>query len=118
MGFTICVQDGHAKKARTIYLNEKKTESVFVIPGESTILSFPTRPTKVILGNSGLFAVQYVESDLAVSALRGGVHSNMFVYVEGRRFGFDLRAVSSGGDGVVLVRDTVEEKVKVKIKNE
>ena len=53
-----------ARKARTVRLDDKKTESIFITPGRSTILSFPTHPSKVILGNQGLFTVEYVENDL------------------------------------------------------
>lgn len=107
-------QSIEARHARTIYLDDKKTESVSVITGHTTILSFPTRPTKVIVGNKGLFAVEYVEADLAVTALTSSARSNLFVYLEGRRFGFDLIAVSMGGDEIVLVRDRSEKKINVK----
>lgn len=120
IGLTFCVNGGVAKKARTIRLNDKRTEAVYVTPGKSTILNFPTRPTKVILGNKGLFAVEWVESDLAVSALTPGASSNLFIYLDGRRFGLNLRSLSTGGDEIVLVRDSVEDelKLKVTIKNE
>ncbi len=102
-----------ARNARTIRLDDKKTEAVRVITSYTTVLSFPTRPTKVIIGNKGLFAVEYIEADLAITALRSGARSNLFVYLEGRRFGFDLVAVSEGGDEIVLVRDIAEKKIKV-----
>ena len=35
-----------------------------ITPGRTTVLSFPSRPTKVILGNRGVFAVEYVENDI------------------------------------------------------
>jgi hypothetical protein len=106
----------YAKKARTIHLNDNKTETIFITPGRSTILNFPTRPTKVILGNQGQFTVEYVESDLAVAATRAPASSNLFVYLEGRRFGFDLRTVPAGGDEIVLVRDAEGQKIKVRMK--
>lgn len=108
---------GFAKKARTVYLTEKKTEGIF-IGTEGTVLNFPSKPNKVVLGNKGGFAVQYIEDDLAVSALVPGAQSNLFVYLDGRRFGFNLKAVTGGGDEIVLVRDPDEKKMKVKIKYE
>ena len=109
----------HAKDARTVRMTDKKMEPVFVPVGKTTILSFTTRPTKVILGNQGLFGIEYVEQDLAVSPLKVGAHSNLFVYLEGRRFGFDLRTASSdGGDEIILVRDAEERKLKVKVRSE
>lgn len=105
-----------AKKARTVFLTDRKMERVSVAPGRSVILNFPSRPTKVIVGNQGLFAVEYVENDLAVAALQSPAHSNLFVYLEGRRFGFDLRTTGSDGDEILLVRDSEDQKVKVRIK--
>jgi hypothetical protein len=104
-----------ASKARTLYLTDKKMEPIYVGLGKSTILSFPSRPTKVILGSKGMFAIEYVENDIALAALTSPAHSNLFVYLEGRRFGFDLRTTGEGGDEIILVRDADERKIKVKI---
>ena len=82
------------------------------------MLSFPAKPSKVILGNSGLFAVEYVENDLALAALQAPAHSNLFVYLEGRRYGFDLRTVPTGGDDVLFIRDGKSRRLKVRIKND
>jgi hypothetical protein len=103
-----------AAKARTVYLSETDMASIRVVPGRSTILSFPIKPNKVILGNHGMFAVEYVENDLALAALRGEARGNLFVYMEGRRFAFDLSTVSGSGDEIILVRDVVEMPVRGK----
>ncbi len=100
-----------AAPARTVYLSESTMATIRVVPGRSTILSFPVKPNKVILGNHGLFAVEYVENDLAVAALRSEARSNLFVYMEGRRFAFDLRT-SPQGDEIILVRDAVEKEIE------
>lgn len=105
-----------ASKARTVYLTDKKMERVSVAPGRSVILNFPSRPSKVIVGNQGLFAIEYVENDLAIAALRSPAHSNLFVYLEGRRFGFDLRTTAGTGDEILLVRDSEDQRIKVRIK--
>lgn len=118
MAMTFCVTDGVAKKARTVHLSEKQTETICLVPGHTTILSFPSRPTKVLLGNPGAFSVEYIENDLGISALRFSSRSNLFVYFEGRRYGFNLRVVSDGADEIVLVRDADEKTIKVKVKNE
>ena len=97
-------------KARTVFLSDTEMGTVRMVPGRSTVLSFPTRPTKVVLGNQGLFAVEYIENDLAIAALRFPAQSNLFVYMEGRRFSFDLRTQQSGGDEIILVRDAISKK--------
>ena len=106
----------HAKEARTVRLNDKKTARILITPGRTTILSFPSKPTKVILGNRGSFAIEYVEQDLAISALASGVHGNLFVYMEGRRYAFDLTTTPSGGDEIILVRDSTDMQMPAKFK--
>ena len=101
---------------RTVKLGDLSIAPIRITPGRSTILSFPTKPSKVILGNQGMFAVEYVESDLASAAIRAGAHGNLFVYLEGRRFAFDLMTVPAGGDSIVVVRDEDDQGLKVNIK--
>jgi hypothetical protein len=105
-----------AKEARTLKLNEKQVAKIAVAPGRTTVLSFPSRPTKVILGNRGMFAVEYVENDLAIAALSSSAHSNLFVYLEGRRFAFSLSTNGGMADEIILVRDSLETKMEVKLK--
>jgi hypothetical protein len=105
-----------AKEARTLKLTEKQVANIAITPGRTTILSFPSRPTKVILGNKGVFAVEYVENDIAIAALAGSARSNLFVYLEGRRFAFSLSTNSGIGDEIILVRDASETKMEVKLK--
>jgi len=97
-------------KARTVHLSDTEMAPIRVSPGRSTILSFPIKPAKIILGSQGLFAVEYVENDLALAALQAPARSNLFVYLEGRRFAFDLTTVPNGGDEIVLVRDAAEKR--------
>ena len=106
-----------AKEARTIRLDDKKIAPIYVRVGHSTILSFPVKPAKVVVGNTGAFSVQYIENDLAISPLVPGVSSNVFVYLQGRRFGFDL-VPNQGSDEIVIVRDMVDKSVPVRIQNE
>ena len=103
-------------KARTITLTDKKVARIKLKPGRSTIISFPMKPTKVILGNSGIFTVEYVDNDIALAALMSPARSNMFVYLYGKRFAFDLVTVRRRGDEIVIIRDAKDTDIKVKIK--
>ena len=106
-----------AKAARTIHLDEDRTEPIY-IGLSGTVINFPSKPSKVILGNKGAFAVEYINDDLAVSTMRAGARSNLFVYLDGRRFGFNLISAASGGDEIVMVRDKTEKKMKAKVRYE
>lgn len=94
-------------EVKTIYLSEAQIAAL-PIAVRGTVLSFPTKPSKVILGSAGSFGIEYVENDLAISPLRPDARSNLFVYLLGRRFSFDLKAASVGAYSIVLVRDAIE----------
>jgi len=115
IGF-LCCKTVLAAETHTLRLKSEVIGKIRVTPGRSTVLSFPSKPLKVILGNKGVFAIQYVENDLAIAALTPGAQSNMFVYLEGRRFAFDLRAVPSGGDEMVFIRDDKDRLTEVQLK--
>jgi hypothetical protein len=105
-----------ANEPRVIKLDEKKIGVVYVSFGKSTILSFPAKPSKVVLGNRGAFTLEYIENDLALAALNPRASSNLFVYVQGRRFAFDLVTRAVNPDEIVMVRDKSESSVAAKVK--
>ena len=92
-------------RAKTLYMKDTDVASVRVALGRSTILSFPARPSKIVLGNKNHFAVEYIESDVAISALHPQARCNLVVYLQGRRFSFDLTTQLTNGDEIILVRD-------------
>ena len=51
---------GVTTAAKTLYMKDTDVARVTVPLGRSVILSFPTRPSKVVLGNKNLFAVEYI----------------------------------------------------------
>ena len=98
---------GLSKSAKTYLMDEKTMALVRVGTGRSTVLSFPSKPQKVVLGNKGLFGVEYIENDLAITSLKGSSRSNLFVYLEKERFGFDLVGESGSGDEIIFVKRKV-----------
>ncbi|MBL7669798.1 MAG: hypothetical protein JNM39_04875 [Bdellovibrionaceae bacterium] len=107
--FTI---NAFAEEAKIIRLDEKTIGKV-LISTRGTVLSFPIKPTKVILGRAGTFGIEYVESDLAISPLNTAARSNLFVYLYGRRFSFDLVTSPQSGSPVIRVLDAIEPKPAV-----
>ena len=103
----LCVFFTHralAGDVKIVALDDEKVARV-AVSTRGTVLSFPIKPTKVILGKSGSFGLEYVENDLAISPLSSASRSNLFVYLLGRRFSFDLIATPSEGSAIILVRD-------------
>ncbi|OQW49801.1 MAG: hypothetical protein A4S09_03330 [Proteobacteria bacterium SG_bin7] len=100
-----------ASEVKMIRLSEASVAKVF-ISTRGTVLSFPTKPSKVILGRANSFGIEYVENDLAISPLSLSARSNLFVYFFGRRFAFDLIATPESGTSVIQVRDALEIKPK------
>ena len=99
--------NAYAKNVKTIRLTDDMTATV-TISGRGTVLSFPLKPTKVILGKADSFGITYVERDLAISPLSPNARSHLFVYLYGRRFTFDLVTSMTEGSAVILVRDAKE----------
>lgn len=102
------------ESAKVVRLDDKTVATVY-ISGRGTVLEFPVKPTKVILGKNGSFGLEYVENDLAISPLSPSARSNLFVYLFGRRFSFDLVTSMTAGSAIVQVRDSAESKMKVDI---
>ena len=103
--------------AKTLYMKDTDVARVTVTLGRSAILSFPTRPSKVVLGNKNLFAVEYIENDLAISALSPHARCNLVVYLQGRRFSFDIVASMASGDEILLIRDALLKPPNPKKRN-
>ncbi len=107
IGSILLTRNAYAQEVKTVYLSDTQVASIPVLI-RGTVLSLPTKPSKVILGNTGSFGIEYVENDLAISPLKSNARSNLFVYMLGRRFTFDLRASEVGGQSIVVVRDAIE----------
>lgn len=93
-------------RVQLVYLDEDRVATIFVSQ-MGTVISFPTKPAKVLLGRAGSFGLEYIESDLALTPLQLGASSNLFVYILGRRFSFNLKT-SPVGPSIVKVRDSKE----------
>ncbi|MGE3261363.1 MAG: hypothetical protein AB7K68_06260 [Bacteriovoracia bacterium] len=106
MAFTL---NAFADEVKVVRLDEKTIGKV-LISTRGTVLSFPIKPSKVILGRAGTFGIEYVENDLAISPLNIAARSNLFVYLFGRRFSFDLITSTQGGSPVIRVLDAIEPK--------
>lgn len=113
--FFLGMSDLHAKKVRVIRLNDKNI-AIVKVSSRGTVMSFPTKPTNVVLGSQKMFGLAYIQNDIVISNLTPRSRSNMFVYLDGRRFSFDLQVSEIDGDDIVLVRDELESQIKVKIK--
>jgi hypothetical protein len=94
-----------AKKARVVYLESEDMGKVALRVERATVLNFPTKPEKVICGNKNYFSIEFIENDVVISPIINGARSNLFVYLFGRRFGFDLITSDSDNDEIVVVRD-------------
>lgn len=100
-----------AKREHSVQLKDNVVSTIS-ISLRGAVLNFPTKPSKVIMGNTGSFSIEYVNTDLVISPLRSDARAHVFVYLEGRRFNLDLVA---SGDGYTLVeiRDATGRQVEV-----
>jgi hypothetical protein len=98
-----------AQSVKTLRLCDD-TVAVAAISPKGTVLDFPANPEKVVLGTKNSFSIEYIRNDLAISPSTMNSRSNLFVYLQGRRFTLDL-ATSPGGATLYFVRDCEAEKV-------
>ena len=113
----LIVNDAEAKTSlRTVKCEESKMIEVYIKPSFSTIINFPVKPDNVVLGGKNQFGIEYIKNDLALTALSSNARTNLFVYLFGRRCGFQLMTSSSNHDNLILVRDPEESKIKVPFK--
>ncbi|MFZ4402485.1 MAG: hypothetical protein ACOYOK_00145 [Pseudobdellovibrionaceae bacterium] len=101
-----------AENVKTIKLCEKSVATIYISP-KGTVLDFPSEPEKVVLGTKNSFSIEYIRSDLAISPTVMGSKSNLFVYLQGRRFVLDL-ATSSSGVTLYFIKDCDADKVLAK----
>lgn len=110
--FSLCLAPQiFAQSVKTIKLCEKNVESIS-ISTKGTVLDFPSEPEKVILGTKSSFSIEYIRTDLAISPLSMAAKSNLFVYLQGRRFALDL-STSALGTSLYYIKDCDEDKIKV-----
>lgn len=118
MKFLLCIiivflspLESQARRVKTIRLKDDKVLFISV-SHRGAVLNFPTKPTKVVIGNKGAFSVEYIKNDLVVSPLRSNSRAHVFVYLEGRRFNLDLIA-STNGYTLIQIRDSIGSHVEV-----
>lgn len=104
-----------ANGVRRLRLNSEAVAEVKVST-KGTVLNFPTKPQKAILGKRNSFGLEYIENDIAISPLSDKATSNLTVYLDGRRYTFKLIASENNGDQIILIRDSMERYLKVKVK--
>ncbi len=75
---------------------------IYLRLGKSTVLRFPDKPRKVVVGNQNYYGLEFIENDLAIQPL-GAVSTNLFVYTERRTYGFILTP-GERYDDLVFVR--------------
>lgn len=101
--------------ARIVKCDENKVATIYIRPNFGTVINFPIKPDNVLLGSTKQFAIEYIKSDIALTALSSNANTNMFVYLFGRRCAFLLTTGAGRYDSIIKVRDPDENKIKVKI---
>lgn len=100
-------------KERCVVRLDNRSVARVEISAKGTVLDFPVKPADVILGRKDSFGIKYVQSDLAISPLGSGATSHLYVYLDGRRFSFDLFTVMNSGCPTISVRDAIDNQVSV-----
>lgn len=95
----------HAK-VRDLTLSSEDMGKIYLKMGKSTLLRFPNKPKKVVIGNQNYFNVEFIDNDVSIQPL-GVATTNLFVYEEYQSYGFILS---------VIGHDSYDDLVNVKRK--
>lgn len=104
-------RDQTRQGVKTMFLDEMQI-LVVRVHGDGTVLSFPTKP-EVHIGKKTEFGITDVKNDLVISARTPNSKTNLFVYLEGRRFTLKLVYGGVSGDQIVSVRDSKDQSFEV-----
>ena len=76
----------YPQRIKEFQLGKDAITVVHTSPGYTTLLSFPTKPTRVVVGDQESFRIEFVENHLAIKPLVGGVKTNLFVFTRDEQF--------------------------------
>lgn len=99
---------------RIVYLDDLDIAPVHVHP-DGTVISFPLKPD-IHVGKKGSFDIVFVENDLVVSPKIIGTKTNLFIYLLGKRYTIKLIYSGNGGDQIISIRDSRENRLEVEVK--
>lgn len=101
------------KKVRILYMDDNSMTSLRISPNGS-VLNFPLKPSKIVLGKQGSFAVEMIESDVAIAPGADNARSNLFIYMLGKRYAFSLSVDVKAPDEIIQIRDKSENLIRIK----
>lgn len=101
-----------SESMKTIRLCDNGVASIY-ISTKGSVLDFPAYPEKVFLGTKNTFSIDYIRNDVAISPNTLNSRSNLFVYLQGRRFTLDL-ATAPGAPALYFIRDCHDDKISEK----
>ena len=79
----------YASGIRTLQVNDKSMGVIHLRMGKASVLRFPDKPKKVVIGNQNYYSVEFIDNDLTIQPL-GDVETNLFVYTPFHTYGFIL----------------------------
>ena len=86
-----------AGMVRDIHTDDRKMNPVHLGMGQSTVLRFQERPGKIVIGNRNYYNIEFVKGskDVTIQPL-ARVKTNLFIYTDGKTYGFILRTRNRG----------------------
>ena len=75
---------------RTLEVDDKAMHPIWLKKGASSVIRFPEKPERVVVGNKNYFNIEFVGDDLAIQPQLDMI-TNLFVYGNRRVYGFILK---------------------------
>ncbi|MEZ4744000.1 MAG: hypothetical protein R3B45_16390 [Bdellovibrionota bacterium] len=105
-----------AGEIRTLYVNDQKMQPIRLRMGKATVLRFPEKPKKVVIGNQNYYSVEFIDYDLTLQP-QGEVETNLFVYTPFHTYGFLLKVCNHCSyDDLARIKWKSNQQPTVKVK--
>lgn len=83
-------ESSRGQRVRKLHMKPDDIALVHTAVGIATIIQVPDRPTSVVLGDTNVFKVEYLDTAITIKPLSHSAKSNLYVYTEARRFSVSL----------------------------
>lgn len=105
----LLIATASAKEAKIVSLDEHQIYPLMLALGKTTLLRFPEKPQRLIIGNKNYFNIESNDTDIALQPL-AKVETNLFVYTSDQTFSFNLKVCENcSSDDFVKVQKKIIE---------
>ena len=110
-------KDSFSGRIKNIKVDENKIHSIYLKPGNSTIIRLPNKPLRVVIGVPNYYKLEFISNtnDIAIKMLRK-IETNLFIYTENKVYAFLLKIRAGKHNDIVILYN--KNKPSINSKNQ